>query len=70
MTARAAKKDEGRERRCIATGEVRPVEQLVRFVVGPCRTARSEGIREQLNLQVAVFGKLPRLLLIMIALAV
>lgn len=35
MTARAAKKDEGRERRCIATGEVRPVEQLVRFVVGP-----------------------------------
>ncbi|HEY0281382.1 MAG TPA: RNA-binding protein [Rhizomicrobium sp.] len=46
MTARAAKKDEGRERRdtgasrsrerrCIATGEMRPVEKLVRFVVGP-----------------------------------
>jgi predicted RNA-binding protein YlxR (DUF448 family) len=33
--AQAAKKDEGRERRCIATGEVRPVEKLVRFVVGP-----------------------------------
>ena len=43
MTAQAAKKDErerrdiggSRERRCIATGEVRPVEELVRFVVGP-----------------------------------
>jgi predicted RNA-binding protein YlxR (DUF448 family) len=35
VTAEAAKKDEGRERRCIATGETRPVEQLVRFVVGP-----------------------------------
>jgi len=35
VTARAAKQDEGRERRCIATGEVRPVEKLVRFVVGP-----------------------------------
>jgi hypothetical protein len=34
VTAQAAKKDE-RERRCIATGEVRPVETLVRFVVGP-----------------------------------
>jgi predicted RNA-binding protein YlxR (DUF448 family) len=35
VTARAAKKDEGRERRCIATGEVRSEEKLVRFVVGP-----------------------------------
>jgi predicted RNA-binding protein YlxR (DUF448 family) len=43
VTAQAAKKDErerrdiggSRERRCIATGEVRPVEELVRFVVGP-----------------------------------
>ena len=34
MTARAAKEGE-RERRCITTGEVRPVENLVRFVVGP-----------------------------------
>jgi predicted RNA-binding protein YlxR (DUF448 family) len=35
VTAPAAKNDEGRERRCIATGELRPVETLVRFVVGP-----------------------------------
>ena len=46
MTARAAKTDEGHERgddggsrsgerRCIATGELRPTEKLVRFVVGP-----------------------------------
>jgi len=34
VTARAAKEGE-RERRCITTGEVRPVENLVRFVVGP-----------------------------------
>lgn len=37
MTALAAKEDETtmRERRCIVTGEVRPEEKLVRFVVGP-----------------------------------
>ena len=37
MTALAAKTDEDamRERRCIATGELRPQESLVRFVVGP-----------------------------------
>jgi len=34
VTARAAKEGE-RERRCITTGEVRSVENLVRFVVGP-----------------------------------
>lgn len=37
MMALAAKKDDEamRERRCIATGEVRPDRELVRFVVGP-----------------------------------
>jgi hypothetical protein len=37
VTALAAKKDDEamRERRCIATGEVRPDRALVRFVVGP-----------------------------------
>jgi len=34
VTAQAAKSNEC-ERRCIATGEVRAVEKLVRFVVGP-----------------------------------
>jgi len=37
MTALATKRDEGAapQRRCIATGRLRPVEELVRFVVGP-----------------------------------
>jgi hypothetical protein len=38
VTALALRDDEDKamtERRCIATGEVRPVESLVRFVVGP-----------------------------------
>jgi uncharacterized protein len=37
VTALATKEDEMtvRERRCIVTGEVRPEEKLVRFVVGP-----------------------------------
>jgi uncharacterized protein len=41
VTALAARDDEDHavtERRCIATGEVRPVESLVRFVVGPDNT--------------------------------